>query len=173
MTGLSSDDLAAIRARADAAIEGPWEVRYGDPYMAGPTWTLRQAGKPGIRLAVSQYGFDDMAEFIAHARSDIPNLLTEVDRLQREVARLRKHTPFVAFRSDGKHCSSCGLPLEHEDHVGGIADFLRYQPVELSSEYDRCPRCLWSAISTAGICAHCGWNGTNDADQTANESEKP
>ena len=61
-------------ARAEGATGGPWDVIQGSPQMDGSNWTLRQRGVPGIRLSVHEYGFSGNAEFIAHARTDVPTL---------------------------------------------------------------------------------------------------
>ena len=79
-------DLDAIEARANAATSGPWEVeaaavvcdRYEDerPGVCGPhdvDWPL---------LA-------EDAEFIAHARTDVPALVAEVRRLRAALAAPR------------------------------------------------------------------------------------
>ena len=52
--------IATIRVRVDAATKGPWEA-------VGPF----------------------VAEFIAHARQDIPNLLTALEKSEAEVVRLQ------------------------------------------------------------------------------------
>jgi hypothetical protein len=76
---LSVEQLQAIAARVDAATPGPWRSE--------GVWF--EIGEPG------GHGFDNMASeedaaFIAHARSDIPRLLAEVERLQTVVERLEK-----------------------------------------------------------------------------------
>jgi hypothetical protein len=77
-------DLDVIRARADAATEGPWEHAggiHGDPIVAevgrkmfGLIIGMGNTGRP-------DYGRAD-AEFIAHARADVPALVAEVERLR-------------------------------------------------------------------------------------------
>jgi hypothetical protein len=76
---LDAEELQAIAARAEAATPGPWRSE--------GVWF--EIGEPG------EHGFDNMASaedaaFIAHARSDIPRLLAEVERLQTVVERLEK-----------------------------------------------------------------------------------
>lgn len=72
-----SIDLDAIRARVDAATVGPWSVAeqtHGDWFGIQDEW-----------LALgSMFGSAD-AEFIAHARTDVPALLAEVERLREYV----------------------------------------------------------------------------------------
>jgi hypothetical protein len=61
-------DLAAIRARAEAATEGPW----GSPDTA-LAFISNRSGP--IMWAGREYATVEDAEFIAHARTDIPALL--------------------------------------------------------------------------------------------------
>jgi hypothetical protein len=108
MNGL---DLDAIRARANAATPGTWIV-----YDAGeedfPSWWVWRKDKlpyyGGILAPASEHAdepggiglvaTDDVdhteqehldAEFIAHARADVPALITEVRRLKDELKRIR------------------------------------------------------------------------------------
>lgn len=93
-------DLAAIRARTDAATEGPWS--------ADPTGTvcakadLLPDGKGGEILPLSgpmevaECYRDESpgeraknAEFIAHSRADVPALLDLVEVQAAELERLR------------------------------------------------------------------------------------
>jgi len=81
---MTNEELDVIEARANAAMAGPWSWKIDD--MSGPRANVREPdfadGTPGNRFV-----FDVMpatAEFIAHAREDIPRLVAEVRR-QREV----------------------------------------------------------------------------------------
>jgi hypothetical protein len=88
--GITAAELAAIRERAEKATSGPWgwsdaKVRDGK-YVFVPQ---------GSYLADTLIMFGDTyengeqdAEFIAHAREDIPRLLDEIERLQRVIAAL-------------------------------------------------------------------------------------
>ena len=68
--------LAEIRARADAAMPGPWRAN-GDRVLAGDVlW-----GDAVLRA--------QNAEFVAHSRDDIPYLLALVAARDRELAELR------------------------------------------------------------------------------------
>jgi hypothetical protein len=69
MERLTDEQLAEIRKRAEAATDGPWTVSF-----------------PGAKV-INAYGigvdnFDEDAEFIAHAREDVPKLLAEIGRLK-------------------------------------------------------------------------------------------
>ncbi|MCW2529343.1 MAG: hypothetical protein JWM76_4203, partial [Pseudonocardiales bacterium] len=82
-------DLDAIRARVDAATEGPWR-RAGwcaveSEHECSNTHTCRGiAVTNGMGPAPYEQWRDQEladAEFIAHARTDVPALLAEVERL--------------------------------------------------------------------------------------------
>lgn len=79
--------LAEIKARADAATPGPWEYsecaseiwsESGDTVISGVDWG-------GCAISASD------ADFIAQARTDIPALVAEVERLNRELSRIRSN----------------------------------------------------------------------------------
>ena len=97
-------DLAPIKARADAATEGPWERRDGEDYAM-----VDAPERPQIALVAS--GED--ATFIAHARTDVPALCDEIERLravfeQVEVASLPEKAELVLYR----HASRLRVPAE-------------------------------------------------------------
>ncbi len=85
-------DLDAIKARAEKATEGPWENISID---SRPNWILGRARTPDggwygtedvlciqdENLDGSYMGEDDL-NFIAAARTDVPALVAEVERLQ-------------------------------------------------------------------------------------------
>lgn len=77
-------DLEAISARADAATEGPWHNEhdeFGCVQQGNYGWV---APGPGPEYDVdSEQGKAD-AEFIAHARTDVPKLVYAVEKLIRE-----------------------------------------------------------------------------------------
>lgn len=76
-------NIREIRKRAEAATPGPWSANGGDVraavYADGRTARIIYGGMP----------YD--AEFIAHAREDVPALLAEVERLRGENEWLREH----------------------------------------------------------------------------------
>ena len=89
---MTSLDLAAIRQRVEKATEGPWNTGFdyekNDPIVLAPgyiehtvDYTLTEGGL--------EHGKAD-AEFIAHAREDIPALLDEIDRLNATIQRVRE-----------------------------------------------------------------------------------
>lgn len=78
-------DLDAIEARANAATEGPWEA-VCDSSRPDVLTENRKGGyfDAGHLFGLDKYDNNDAdAEFIAHARTDIPALLTELRRSER------------------------------------------------------------------------------------------
>jgi predicted RNase H-like nuclease (RuvC/YqgF family) len=75
---LTQEELEAIRKRAEAATPGPWgkEFRYGISIITN--YGFNVIDEDG---GVTKY---PDAEFIAHARQDVPKLLAEIERLQKE-----------------------------------------------------------------------------------------
>src|SRR5262245_46458349 len=81
---IPDDELAAIRARSEAATEGPWRAE-----ESTDTWTLHGGPigahqilkAPKRHTSYAEYWPNDAdAEFIAHARTDVPRLLIELDQ---------------------------------------------------------------------------------------------
>ena len=104
---MTNDELQAIRERCGKAAPGPWEwkdIRPGSSEKEG--WqgaeSLCQSKdlKNDYLLLATEYpdepvpyidgSPEDMA-FIAHARTDVPALLAEIDRLQVTLALAREH----------------------------------------------------------------------------------
>lgn len=101
---LSDEDLAAIERRAGAASSGPWFVRRLDDDHAMNLVAVSTApdGPAGERWPDFDHGqiiaatlvqhpryvdtaderWDENAEFIASARTDVPRLLAEIRRLR-------------------------------------------------------------------------------------------
>lgn len=92
-------DLDAIRKRAEAATPGPWasyeggnfvhitlsdyEKRFKRSHDLGYTsGGLFAAMLPHAPSRQTRQRFNKDAEFIAHAREDVPNLVAEVKRLR-------------------------------------------------------------------------------------------
>lgn len=99
---MTTEQLEAILKRAGAATEGPW--RYNDKwgYLA-PVTAQRQISH--ICNEITR-GYD--AEFIAEARTDIPALLAEVERL-REVMK------FYADQRNYVRDSECESTVDIDD----------------------------------------------------------
>ena len=87
-------DLAAIKARCEAATPGPWAVAGKDEDDHTP-WVIALDGDAEpwwVAAWVAAFAMDitptdgvNNAEFVAHARTDVPALVAEVERLRRVV----------------------------------------------------------------------------------------
>lgn len=92
---------AEIRARCDAATAGPWKQRHYHPDSgcdsaftdvveqghAGDEWRHTVARALDLRdCTYKNYGTARNAEFIAHARDDVPYLLDRVAALEAQLA---------------------------------------------------------------------------------------
>lgn len=95
--------LSEIKARAEAATEGPWE--YSDCEIA-PFRSMEIYGPPSRPLnlpLLDEAGGSDWianAEFIAHAREDVDRLLAAIE------AVLELHQPYIT-RSAWQTCNEC------------------------------------------------------------------
>lgn len=93
MSTPTPEDLAAMQARCDEATQGPWsvEVITGDIEIYGDEDEILSRGVSGgdgvgLNRGVEYELFDACdAEFIAHARTDLPRLLDEVERLKAQM----------------------------------------------------------------------------------------
>lgn len=100
MSGVTSERLAEIRVRVEESSEGPWEA------LPEGGWAVIGSGSDSVIHAYSEHavcscgeacdGSPEVAmsiediEFVAHARTDVPDLLAHVDHLTAENARLRE-----------------------------------------------------------------------------------
>ena len=80
---MTPERLAEIEARAEAATEGPWEA--WDRGIGFEVHVNAECLNSEFRETFRQAD----AEFIAAARTDVPDLLAEVRRLQAAVERVR------------------------------------------------------------------------------------
>ena len=81
MSEMTPDRLAEIKARVEAATPGPWRSEYSG--ATGPVVMDDEARTALDHIArCPHFRSHSDAEFIAHARTDIPDLLAEVKRLR-------------------------------------------------------------------------------------------
>lgn len=86
---LSSEDLTEIKARAEAAAPGPWTWKHwvANEYSINSpahSHVLPHQEDDGWRIFLITDQAD--AEFIAHAREDVPRLVVEIERLREQLA---------------------------------------------------------------------------------------
>ena len=141
----ASLDLDAIKARAAAATEGPWE--WDDPTISqhwsrpAPWATVVD---DDVRCGGYCYGGSSDpiksaadGEFIAHAREDVPALVAEVERLRSQLAitdemveRHRKatysHTISKGNANPAK-TEACGCGYQNEATPEGWLDLYAHQ----------------------------------------------
>lgn len=98
-------DINAIRKRCDAATPGPWVVATNGPRDVVITQPIHEM----FRVA-----FREDAEFIAHARTDIPALLARVRELEAAMQRVRN-----AVAGDPTSVARAGAVM-HGPHPDGV-----------------------------------------------------
>ena len=87
-------DFEAIRKRADAATPGPWEANWLDDCFIEPRICVIPANG-----CYDYDKFEANSEFIAHAREDIPYLLSQLAERDKELKRLQKEVASLAIES--------------------------------------------------------------------------
>ena len=118
---MSDKRLEEIRKRVEAATPGPWEVEDyrcdGDWRSTGNVWARNKGHyHPGTKVcgvnchSMSSISdprdigeFEGNSAFIAHAREDIPFLLSELAKLQAENATLRRQVEAAKEMRDLLH----------------------------------------------------------------------
>ena len=91
---MNEKELAEIEARAEAATPGPWEFdqkNIGYAHHRSHYGLLTNASRDTKDYWLSinvDYGMEHNADFIAHARQDVPALVAEVRRMSGENERL-------------------------------------------------------------------------------------
>ena len=104
MSDVVEERIAEIRARVEAAAKGPWKRTNSytletcmdcdaEPFCCDVECE-HEIGTPYASLAIQLYGIECLAiqnaEFIAHAREDVPYLLNELAAAQERVAELKQ-----------------------------------------------------------------------------------
>jgi hypothetical protein len=106
---MTPEELAAIRQRCENATRGPWSTTLGSGEHLF-TWVVRRHINGGITfiadclpdgegLTLAEKNHVPNMDFIAHARTDIPALLAEIDRLKNALDA-------VAYRGVHSPCTS-------------------------------------------------------------------
>ncbi|MFE3452780.1 hypothetical protein ACFXJ8_28030 [Nonomuraea sp. NPDC059194] len=101
---MTEEELRTIEERANAATPGPWHLCLLDdawatnlvaisttPHVDSPRWPAWDGQKmvaatlvqfPERYIDIKDARWDENADFIAHARSDVPRLVEEIRRLR-------------------------------------------------------------------------------------------
>lgn len=77
-------DLDTIKARCEAATPGPWYASVGD--FSTDFGIIHKDPDQGRRTLAYGLSCDDQI-FVAHARTDVPALVAEVERLRAALAK--------------------------------------------------------------------------------------
>ena len=96
------ETLARIRKRTNAATEGPWETEHHYNRLTGEH-VVSEIPRVAECMGNGDGGLDykEDAEFIAHARTDVPWLLEQVDRRDKALEKvLRLHPRVVVLHAD-------------------------------------------------------------------------
>ena len=108
---MNTEEKRAIRERSEKATPGPWKHNGGNLGWA-PFWYT--TSDDGVHAT------QDDAEFVTHARTDIPALLADNDRLHVLAQRLAEAANKVLNPGDTAGvCCGCPMPELRE----AIADY--------------------------------------------------
>ncbi|WP_032384685.1 hypothetical protein [Rhodococcoides fascians] len=90
---MSGGEFAAIEDRANAATEGPWAINRA---LGESQFSVGSANEFDVLDVDSDQSARPSAEFIAHAREDIPALLAALRERDNTIAKVRElHQPRV------------------------------------------------------------------------------
>ena len=125
---LSAAELEAMRARCEAASDGPWT---GRTRFVGHGYVARYrigAGDGHIRVGAIDRALSADTEFIVHARTDLPRLLDELERCRKLLRALPLSPQFTDNEGDNR-CFYCSCFLD-EGHFADcpwvtVQDYLR------------------------------------------------
>lgn len=127
-------DLEEIRSRAEAATTPPWVVASEiDGFRAGRETVVKADGRRVVTVDQTRPHYDSEAEanvaFIASARSDVPVLIAEVERLRKVAwtylrAMNDQHAVFGHYL-DG--CEKCRGAAEEMDGDLACDEYKRWQ----------------------------------------------
>ena len=98
---MSNKELAEMKALCDAATPGPWKTDVY--YVVGQVKEGRPGGEVIVECHTTAHSIAAKVNHIANARSiaaartDLPRLIEEVERLRTEVERLQKYDPAVRY----------------------------------------------------------------------------
>ena len=157
-------DLDAIEARAKAATPGPWVVdkdAFGIGVIAESQIGIPDNDPEGVYIAdCYKKSAEVHAEFIAHAREDIPALIAEVRRLEgelhvdpeNEIGRLNAQLETEILRRDSLGETLDNVVADHKRDIARLADIKAKAVSALSkanpeNEKWRCPE--FAALAAA------------------------
>lgn len=80
MKVINEQDLREIKERCQKATRGPWQNTDGGEILT----KYKKAGEENHEFYLGKMNTWADAEFVAHARTDVENLVAEVARLKKE-----------------------------------------------------------------------------------------
>ena len=98
--------LDKIEARANAATEGPWEA---DWRFTG--WDISGNDDDGLTELIASDAYGEDAEFIAHARADVPDMaaaLRAVLAIHQDGGESQGYLDDGSYRDLPNCCTECG-----------------------------------------------------------------
>jgi chromosome segregation ATPase len=159
---LTPERLSEIEKRCNAATAGPWRYDYVD----GESYCVLAKTNTISDLVCTMAGTAkdcDTADFIAHARTDIPDLLSEIKRLRErdseltdlldmahdEFQRVEAHTDDtelqgIALRGQAKIRQNVPVIRQRDElensviKLNGLNDQLRAQLSDVTAQYKHC-----------------------------------
>ena len=143
---MTAPTIQDIEARARAATPGPWEWRHSEQAIIAPETTLL-----GIKVGEMVIGLNNGpglkpldAEFITHAREDIPFLLAEITALRSALASARD----AALEEAAKVLEDAASETDTSELVDRAADAFNegYPGCSMSSRLR-----AWNAVFAAAI----------------------
>lgn len=83
---MTTDQFNAIKARYEAASEGPWKIckEDGVDIIGNDSEIILELSGKTLGCTVRPYNF----KFIAHARTDLPACLEEIERLKKALQKI-------------------------------------------------------------------------------------
>jgi hypothetical protein len=113
MTDATELDIDAIRARVEAATDGPWRFS-NTTDTRGRKGEFRAPSPHNGFMLVGPWTNNADAEFIAHARTDLPAALDEITRLRAALDEATRHRDrllagfFASCPDNHEHGIWCG-----------------------------------------------------------------
>lgn len=122
---LTDEELAAIESRTEAATPGPWRVEPDDgghDFHGFATQTrITTEEWPGGGW--SRYGFNPVdAEFISHARTDVPRLIAALRASRTDAENLEEASRTVIAALEDEPTPSLGAEMISAERRRQIAD---------------------------------------------------
>lgn len=142
MPEMSRERLEQIRRRCEAATEGPWGwdghdlERSGEFYSEVLTHEV-DCGAFCLGGRVRQTAFPHDRDFIAAARTDVPDLLAHIEAQDAEIARLREALARMIFEAIDEAGSALEFLHGRDDLKDEIAALLRTE----GERVEGCPAC--------------------------------